>query len=208
MKGVRPLILASTSPRRLELLNRLGLAFSVVAPAYEEDMTLDTPPRELAMTLALGKARSVADHHPNAVVIGADTFLVHDGSILGKPANADEARHMLSSLQGRDHTVITGYAVIEAGVVRVTDVSESYVRFRPMTAMEIDRYVATGEPLDKAGSYALQGIGAMFVEKVEGDVAAIIGLPLSGVAQALSRLGYTVPASAPESFRPASECPL
>ncbi len=175
-------------------MDRLGIPFQVVAPSFEEDMSLEIPAHQLATQMALGKAQSVTTSHGDAVIIGADTFLVHDGELLGKPPDATEAAVMLSKLQGRDHSVLTGLAVIEAGVVRTCEVSESFVRMRTMTTSEIDRYVATGEPLDKAGAYALQGRGAMFIDKVEGDVSAIIGLPLSGVAQALMRLGYTVPA--------------
>lgn len=174
----RRIILASTSPRRIEILASTGLHFEVVSPAYEEDMTLPLAPEELAKVLSLGKAQVVAHIHPDAIVIGADTFIAHNGAVLGKPHTKERARAMLKQLSGVTHQVITGLSIvcIESGqTLQVADVSS--VTFRVITQQEIDAYIATGEPLDRAGAYAIQGGARQFVEHIDGDYASILGLP-------------------------------
>lgn len=194
------LILASTSPRRRELLARAGFRFAVCAPRVEESAVAarlaGRPPEELARELALCKAREVAARHPGAAVLGADTVVAADGRVFGKPAGPEEARAMLARLSGREHVVSTGVAVVAPGGVScgVSCGMENYavstaVRFFPLSEREIDWYVATGEPLDKAGAYGIQGLGALLVECIRGDYYAVVGLPLARAARSLRRLG-------------------
>ncbi|RKY84952.1 septum formation inhibitor Maf [candidate division KSB1 bacterium] len=187
------LILASTSPRRKEILSKTGLGFDVVVNNYEEDMTLDMPPKELAAYLSLGKAKSVANQYPDALVIGADTIVAFKDKILGKPKSVEEAKEMLTMLSGEVNSVITGFTMIHQSSNRIiTDAIESFVTFRKMSEEEIDNYIATGEPMDKAGAYAIQEKGAIFVEKIEGDFFTIIGLPLYRIAEELKQFGITI----------------
>jgi septum formation protein len=190
---LRLIVLASESPRRKELLERAGLRFSVAASDYEEDLGLDMPPHELAAHLSKGKAASVAGKHPDAVVIAADTFIVLEGKILGKPHTEDEAARMLGLLSGRAHSVITGYTVLDTATGReVSESVETRVWFKELTDDEIEAYVKTGEPLDKAGAYAIQGRGASLVQKIEGDYDNVVGLPVDAVLRSLGRLGGDV----------------
>ncbi len=186
----RRLILASTSPRRRAILERAGLDFEAVGSDYEEDMTLDLPPAKLAERLSQGKAASVSAKRPEAVVLAADTIVVLDGRVLGKPKTPERAREMLAALSGRAHSVITGFTVSCAAESRSETASvESAVVFKPLTPGQIDAYVATGEPLDKAGAYAVQERGGELVERVEGDYLNVVGLPLDTVLAALARCG-------------------
>lgn len=185
------LILASTSPRRRELLARLGLPFEVVAPQYEEVVDPSEPAEQQAARFAAGKARSVA--RPDAVVIGSDTVVVVDHTILGKPTDQADARRMLTLLQGRTHRVITAVAVLAPGAPEDVIVDAAEVRMRPAGPEEIHAYVETGEPMDKAGAYAAQGQGARLIESITGDRTTVIGLPLQKVAEALRRVGISTP---------------
>jgi septum formation protein len=185
------LILASASPRRQELLSRAGLSFDVIPSSYEEDLSLNMPPMELAMYLAHGKAREVAARYPDVVVIGADTFIVHEGDILGKPSGEDDAREMLGALSGKAHEVITGYTVIHGDKVVSQSVSTKVV-FRQLSDDEINEYVATGEPMGKAGAYAIQGMGEKLVERIEGSLDNVIGLPVNEVMEVLRKFGISV----------------
>ncbi len=188
----RKIILASTSPRRRELLESTGVVFEVEAGNYEEDMTLPLPPRDLAMFLSRGKAESVAASHPDAIIIAADTFIAHEGAVLGKPHTEDRAREMLRMLSGKAHTVVTGFTIIDTSDGKtVSDAIESTVYFKVLQDQEIDEYIATGEPLERAGAYAIQGIGKKFIEKYEGDYASIIGLPVGAVVAVLKEWGVT-----------------
>ena len=174
----RRILLASTSPRRIEILGSTGLQFEAVSPDYEEDMTLPLDATELAKVLSLGKAMAVAQLHPEAIVIGADTFIAHNGVVLGKPHTAERAKHMLQQLSGVTHQVITGLSVVcveSAQTIQVAEVAQ--VTFRTITSEEIDAYIATGEPLDRAGAYAIQSGAKKFVERTEGDYMSILGLP-------------------------------
>jgi septum formation protein len=190
----RPVVLASASPRRRELLENIGLKFSVDAAEIAEVLTAGLKPVELAKALSLQKALAAASRHPDSIIIAADTFGVLDGVILGKPADAGHAREMLEELRGRCHSVITGFTVIDSATGRaVSRAVETKVYFRRLGRTEIARYVKTGEPLDKAGAYAIQGMGALLVERIEGDYYNVIGLPLCALAGVLKRFGITLP---------------
>jgi septum formation protein len=187
---MRKIVLASASPRRKKLLKQLGLKFEV-DPSLEQEMTEPgVPPPQLAANMALAKARTVANRHPDAIIIAADSFIAIEGRILGKPHTPDEARRMLGDLSGRPHAAITGLAVVDTATGRVfSRPTETKVYMKRLTHEEIDTYVNTGEPLDKAGAYAIQGRGAVFIEKIEGDYTNVVGLPLSVLAGALKDFG-------------------
>lgn len=181
------LILASQSPRRQQLLTQMGIPFRV-EPSDAESTTVVTnlTPAEQARTLALAKARDVAGRYPDAVVLAADTIVVVDRQVLGKPAGAEEARQMLARLAGREHQVITGVAIIHQAAGRQVVVHEvTRVWIRPLGANQIEWYVRSGEPLDKAGAYAIQGLAAALVERIDGCYYNVVGLPLSRVVRLL-----------------------
>jgi septum formation protein len=191
------LILASASPRRRELLARLGLSFEVRASEIDEALAPEVPAPALATTLARRKARDVADRvraeegAPAALILGADTLVVLDGRPLGKPASRDQARAMLRLLRGRSHEVVTAIALVEVpGGREVAEAVVSRVRMRPYGDAEIDAYVATGEPDDTAGAYAVQGIGGRLVARVEGCLTNVVGLPLGTTARLLRAFGF------------------
>jgi septum formation protein len=170
-------VLASASPRRRELLKLIGIEHSVVPSNFDETMQPGEEPKGHALRLAVEKAGAVASAHADAVVIGADTVVVLDGRVLGKPSSHAVAREMLQQLNGRTHTVITAVAVAYAGAVR-QGAEHVEVTFRRLGDDEVDAYVATGEGMDKAGAYGIQGFGATIVERIEGDFFAVMGLPL------------------------------
>ncbi|MDP3963289.1 MAG: Maf family protein [bacterium] len=187
---MRRVILASTSPRRRELFKKLNIPFEIIASDYAEDMTLALPPRKLAMHLARGKAEAVARMHDDAIVVGADTFLVFEGRVIGKPRDAKEAARMLGALSGKAHTILTGFAVIDSADRRdVGGVEEARVYFKALSSGDISGYIESGEPLDKAGAYAIQGMGAKFIDRIEGDYDAIVGLPVERIKEALQEFG-------------------
>lgn len=171
------IILASSSPRRRELLGMIGIDFCIETSGEEEMPPQGLSPADFVKTLALQKAQPVADLHPHDCVIGADTIVYLEGDILGKPHTPDVANAYLRRMQGKQHTVFTGVAVLKNGRADVRH-CETLVTFAPMTDLEIEAYVATGEPLDKAGAYGVQGPGGVFVERVEGNYFNVIGLPL------------------------------
>ena len=185
------LILASASPRREALLRQIGLRFEVAPSRAEERVPEGLPPRDLVERLAMEKARLVAAGRTRGLVIGADTVVVLDGRILGKPAGPDDAREMLRRLSGREHQVTTGIAVVDAatGESRRDSVTTT-VTFAPLSEETIARYVSTGEPLDKAGAYAIQGYGALLIEGISGCYYNVVGLPLRRLAELLCELGY------------------
>ena len=190
---MRTIILASASPRRKELLSLIGLKFKVHVSDYEEDLGLKLKPRELAKFLSLEKARAVAGKYEDALIIAADTFIVFRGKLLGKPHTDKEALRMLTLLNGKSHSVITGYTVIDTSNGKKSSCSvETKVWFRKMTGSELKAYVETGEPLDKAGAYAIQGIGSLIVKKIEGDYFNVIGLPVASLAMTLKKFGISV----------------
>jgi septum formation protein len=178
---MRPIILASQSPRRRILLRQIGLRFRVVPSHVPERIRHGETPRANARRIAVAKAREVASRTTNALVIGADTIVVLDGHILGKPSSPADARRMLRKLSGRQHVVYTGFALVDArtGYCR-SGVEATRVRFRRLTREEIDAYVKSGSPMDKAGAYGIQDdFGAVFVEKVNGCFYTVVGFPLS-----------------------------
>jgi septum formation protein len=182
-------VLASASPRRRELLAGLGLAFTVRAAGIDESPLAGEAPAACVRRLALAKATALAAG--GELVLGADTVVVLDGQMLGKPRDPADARRMLAAIAGREHTVLTGVALHEvAGGRREASVEASRVRMAPMTPREIAWYVASGEPLDKAGSYAVQGVGALFVEAVYGNYTNVVGLPLPATYRLFNALGY------------------
>lgn len=184
------MILASTSPRRRELLARLGVPFEVASPQFEEVIDPLASPETQAEQFALGKARSIVA--TDAVVLGSDTLVVVDRTILGKPTDPADARRMLRLLCGRAHRVVTAVAVVAPGQLDHVFVDEATVRMRPADDAEIAAYVATGEPMDKAGAYAAQGAGARFIASIEGDETTVIGLPLRRLAAVLREVGIPV----------------
>jgi septum formation protein len=175
--GGRRLVLASASPRRCALLASLGLEFTVVAPDLDETPLPGETPLDLVGRLAVAKAAAVATATPGALVIGADTAVSVSGQILGKPTDAADARRMLRTLSGRTHVVHTGVAVAADDDVSMA-VTSSEVAFTALTEAAIEWYLGTGEPFDKAGAYALQGVGGVFVTAVSGSVSGVLGLPL------------------------------
>jgi nucleoside triphosphate pyrophosphatase len=188
---VRKLVLASTSPRRRALLAEAGFAFSVDAPDVDESPRTGEAPEALARRLALAKARAVADRaDAEACVLGADTIVVVDGEVLGKPRDEAEAVEMLLRIAGRTHRVLTGFALVVRALGREeAAVEESRVRMHAVDRAAAERYAASGEPLDKAGAYAAQGDGGRFVAEIAGSRANVIGLPLEAVAPRLAALG-------------------
>jgi len=190
------LVLASASPRRRDLLAQAGLVFTMVSPDVDESTRSGETPTDYVIRLAEEKARAVWE--PGAVVIGADTVVVIDGEIIGKPADSQAARGMLGQLSGRRHLVHTGVAVIDAvGEVQV-ERETTLVTMAVLSENDIQRYVATGEPLDKAGAYALQGIGGLFIEGVEGSVSNVVGLPLTAAFRLLRKAGIDTWESGPQ----------
>ena len=188
------LILASASPRRQELLSRLGLDFTVIPARGEESLAPGLTPQEQVLRLAGQKALEVygrQSHSPGRVILSADTVVVLDGSILGKPKNPDDAVRMLSALSGRSHQVLTGVCVLSEDR-KQQHCEETQVFFRKLTASEISAYVKTGEPMDKAGAYGIQGYGALFAEKIIGDYFNVMGLPLCAVGQLLRQAGIPI----------------
>ncbi|MGN0038112.1 MAG: Maf family protein [Coriobacteriales bacterium] len=186
------LILASSSPRRRELLQRAGFAFSVLTSSADERYSDGMDPTEVAPFLARQKARAVAasllaGQLEHSVLVGADTIVALDGTIYGKPADEADARRMLAELSGRTHQVITGVCVIAPGSERCF-AEQTDVTFRSLSAAEIDEYVASGEPLDKAGAYGIQGLGGALVAGTEGDFDNVVGLPITRLAPLLREL--------------------
>lgn len=183
------LILASQSPRRKELLEQIQLSFSIMASSVKETFSSDLKPHEVVMYLAKKKAKVISNQHPSHYVIGSDTVVTKDGKILGKPESKEEAKDMLRMLSGSFHEVYTGVAILH-GEEEKLFYEKTDVTFWELTSKEIDDYIATEEPFDKAGSYGIQGIGAKFVKEIKGDYFAVVGLPISRVNRALLEMGY------------------
>jgi len=187
------IVLASASPWRKEILASTGLPFRVDVSDSEEELDTGSSPRALARRLSHRKAASVASRHTNALIIAADTFIVFRGRIFGKPHTAAEAGRMLKILNGKKHSVITGFTILDTVTrKRLTRSVETKVYFRQMAAGEIDAYIRSKEPLDKAGAYAIQGLGAAFIRKIEGDYYNVVGLPLSALVDELRKFGIHV----------------
>ena len=183
------LVLASASPRRRALLEQLGIPLRVDPPHLDERVLPGETPGAYVLRLAREKARSVHARHPGATVLAADTSVVLDGVVLGKPATTDEALDMLRALSGRTHAVMTAVAVADAGEELVT----AAVTFTAASEAALRWYVSTGEPMDKAGGYAVQGIGGFLVERIDGSHSAVVGLPLVETLALLRRAGYILP---------------
>jgi septum formation protein len=181
-------VLASSSPRRRELLTLIGISHTVRPADIDESVLPGEEPRIHAERLAREKASVVAQQEPNAVVIAADTIVVLDGDILGKPRDAAAAGAMLRRLSGRGHVVFTAVAVARAGQV-ASGVEAVDVEFRDLSDDEIERYIATREPMDKAGAYGIQGFGATIVERIDGDYFAVMGLALGRMVRLMASLG-------------------
>ena len=185
---MRKIILASASPWRRKILADAGISFSVEKSGYRENMNLKLPPPALAKKLALGKALAVARRHKNAIVIGADTLIVHRERILGKPRTRALARAMLRSLSGATHTIITGFAIVDSKTKEYMEKSAATrVTFRRLSSRQIDEYVRTGEPLRAAGGYAIQGGGSGLIKDISGDYNNVAGLPLKKLLSELKR---------------------
>jgi septum formation protein len=182
------IILASASPRRREIMDLTGLKYEVVPSEYEEDNHLNMPPAELVKHLALGKAQWVAERHPEALVIGADSLVFLGGQVMGKPHTREKLVEMVTALSGRVNTVYTGYAIVQGRQI-VTGFAEGKVFMREITSDEIVRYAQSDEGLDKAGGYAIQGLAAAFIERIEGSYMGIVGLPLSELVVELRAFG-------------------
>lgn len=190
---MKKIILASASPRRKELLKITGLKFTVCRSDYEEDLGLKLPPRELARFLSRKKAEALSSKYNDAIIIAADTFIIYKRKLLGKPHTEREAFNMLSMLNGNQHSVITGFTIIDTGSnQKVSRSVKTKVFFKKLGKEEIRAYAASGEPLDKAGAYAIQGLGAVFVEKIEGDFFNVVGLPLCALTESLKEFGIQV----------------
>ncbi len=188
--SARRIVLASASPRRSQLMQEIGLKFDVMPSQVAEGDISASCPEELVMRLAHAKAADVAGRIQSGIVIGADTVVVAGGQILGKPVDLDDAAKMLRALSGREHQVYSGVAVIDAESGRsLIDYEATAVRFRQLSEAAIQRYVATGEPMDKAGAYAIQGLGSLLVTGISGDYNCVVGLPLCRLAMMLSEFG-------------------
>ena len=185
------LVLGSASPRRHDLLRSVGIRFRAVTSQVEETLLNGEEPSEHVSRLALAKAREVSGRVPGAWVLGADTIVVIDGRILGKPSDVDEAKRMLTTLQSRTHVVFTGYAIVNSRYPDKTRVRfvHSEVHIRDLNEAEIEGYIRTGEPMDKAGAYAIQGIGSGIVQEISGSYTNVVGLPLCEVIKDLKELG-------------------
>lgn len=182
-------ILASQSPRRKELLGQMGLSFTIVVPHIDEHMDRALAPDQLVEAISAEKAAAVAGQvGPDKVVIAADTVVVLDGAVLGKPMDEADAKRMLSALSGRHHQVYTGFTV-RRGEKTITSSERSEVVFRELESSEIDAYVRTGEPMDKAGAYGIQGLGGLLVEGIRGDYFNVMGLPVCHLGQVLKEFG-------------------
>lgn len=187
------IILASASPRRQELLSSVGIKFRVEASNVDEEPIIDESPQEHVLRLASAKAREVAGRvkqSDEVWVLGADTIVIIDGELLGKPEGRVDALHMLKKLSGRTHKVSTGYSIFNPSRdEEIKRAVETTVKFKALTDDEITGYVASGEPMDKAGAYAIQGLGAFMVEEIKGSYSNVVGLPLCQVVNDLEEAG-------------------
>ena len=182
------LILASSSPRRKELLTQVGIPFEISVPEVDEQCALPGP--DAVRALSRRKAEAAARMNPGRYVLAADTLVCIHGQTLGKPRDPEDAKRMLRLLSGNTHQVYTGVTVISPEGTLLTDVDHSDVTFAPMDDRMIEDYVATGEPLDKAGAYGIQGRASLFVSRLEGSYSGVMGLPLALVRQLLDKIGY------------------
>jgi len=186
------IILASSSPRRADLLRTIGVEFEIAPSSVQERPHVGEAPADYITRLARAKVISIARQRDHCLVIGADTIVVLDGKILGKPADEADAARMLRSLSGRWHAVMTGVALYDVATRQeVADYDKTLVRFGQMNEPEIDWYVKSGEPMDKAGAYGIQGLASLFIEEIAGNYFNVVGLPLPLVYRLARRLGYS-----------------
>ena len=185
-------LLASQSPRRSEILKSMHISFDIEPAAIDEVFRDDYSPIENVLSIAEEKARWVAERTKNRFIIGADTIVVLDDQILGKPKDKDDAHQILTLLSGQRHSVITGVAVLNPQGNCFPEATESFVKFKELTIIEIQNYIDTGEPMDKAGAYAIQGKGSAFIESYSGSWSNIVGLPIETVKTLLKKAGHPV----------------
>ncbi|WP_273128788.1 Maf family protein [Bacillus weihaiensis] len=183
------LILASASPRRKELLALLRLPFEIIPSSIEEIIDVNLDPADMVKSLAEQKAKSVAEQHKNSYVIGSDTLVVYEGKMLGKPKTEAEAIDMLQLLSAKSHDVYTGVSICYQGRMR-TFYEKTTVTFYPLSLKEMEDYVRTGEPMDKAGGYGIQGYGALLVKELHGDYYSVVGLPVARLKRELEEIGF------------------
>jgi septum formation protein len=196
-----PVILASTSLRRRELLALLGITFDIKSPFFEEQLAADRSAIEQVQSFAHGKAQSVARQEPDAIVLGSDTVIELNRHVLGKPADLAEAREMLRSLAGLDHHVHTAVALVcSTRAIDIVALSTAVVRMKPFDELMHERYLATRESLGKAGAYSIQGEGGDLVDSIDGDFTTVVGLPLRLVTQLLTKVGVRVPVNLDELY--------
>jgi septum formation protein len=185
------IILASSSPRRKELLAALGLVFDVIHPTSDETVSGNEAPEDFVLRVSAEKASSVSGGLGEGfIVIGADTIVVIDGEILGKPGDPGEASSMLRKLSGKEHHVYTAFSIVRPkNELLHSEIVDTLVRVKPLAASEIEGYIKTGEPMDKAGAYGIQGIGSFMVTAIEGSYSNVVGLPVEELTAALKKLG-------------------
>jgi septum formation protein len=187
------IVLASASPRRSDLLEKLGFSFEVEPSNVVERPLADETPPDYTMRIARSKAVEVARRREHGLVIGADTVVVLDGKVLGKPSDEQDARRMLQLLSGKWHAVMTGVALYDAATHKeAVDYTKTLVRLAQLSEQEIDWYVATGEPMDKAGGYGIQGLGSLFVDEIAGNYHNVVGLPVPLVYRLARQLGHSL----------------
>lgn len=197
-----PLVLASTSPRRKELLALLQLSVEVVEPDFDEQLHTEVPPEAQAWTFALGKAQSCAERHADSLVLGSDTLIAVGETILGKPADRAQANAMLRRLRGRAHRIYTAVALCcDARKIQVVAVETVQVWMKPFSDADLESYLASGEWKGKAGAYSIQGHGGSFIERIEGDFTAAVGLPLRLTASLLQKHGLSIPVDVEQLYR-------
>lgn len=188
---MKKIVLASASPRREELLKQLGISFTIYPSPWEETRPQSLNPRDYVYHMAYQKAKKVAYLVEDALVIGADTMIYHQGHMIGKPKTQEEAFSILSSLSAEKHQVFTAFVILDTSSLQEESfIQETQVYFRPLKVEEIKEYIHTGEPFDKAGAYAIQGRGAAFISKIEGCFYGVVGLPLGALIPALYKMGW------------------
>ncbi len=190
MNPVKQIILASESPRRKEILEKTGLKFKVVKSNFKEYIDPKLTPHELVRKLSLEKAKAVFNNYKNSIIIAADTIVICENKIFGKPKDKRDAREMLKFLSNKNHLIITGFTIMSSDLKKpITKSQVSKVYMRKISKAEIDYYIKTKEPFDKAGAYAIQGKAKKFIEKIDGDILNAIGLPLNSLMKELKKLG-------------------
>jgi len=190
---MRKIILASKSPRRRELFKILGVPFVIKESDYEENLTKKMEPKELAITMSQGKARTIAKKQKDAIVIAADTLISFQNKVLGKPRSEKDAFSMLSQMSGKVHSVITGYTILDTKTKKnLSKAVETKVYFRKLKSQEIKNYIKTSQFLDKAGAYGIQELGQLLIEKIEGNYSNVVGLPLGSLVQSLKQFDINI----------------